>query len=112
MTSQKAKEYEALALSLALVNNDLKQKNFFRKSEYYKQSDETKKKLKAQIAAAENLSRELRTKTPQLSIMLNNAINNQPVDLLNINRIPIKECLLGRLIYRLSLFATSAVFPI
>lgn len=91
MTSQKAKEYEALALSLALVNNDLRQKNFFRKSEYYQQSDELKKKLKAQILAAENLSRELRNKTPQLSIMLNNAINNQPVDLLNINRIPIQQ---------------------
>lgn len=91
MTSQKAKEYEALALSLALVNNDLRQKNFYRKSEFYKQSDELKKKLQAQIAAAENLSRELRTKTPQLSIMLNNAINNQPVDLLNINRIPIQQ---------------------
>lgn len=91
MTSQKAKEYEALALSLALVNDDLRQKNFFRKSEFYQQSDELKKKLQAQILAAENLSRELRTKTPQLSIMLNNAINNQPVDLLNINRIPIQQ---------------------
>ena len=91
MTSQKAKEYEALALSLALVNNDLRQKNFYRKSEFYQQSDELKKKLQAQISAAENLSRELRTKTPQLSIMLNNAINNQPVDLLNINRIPIQQ---------------------
>jgi len=91
MTSQKAKEYEALALSLALVNNDLRQKNFYRKSEFYQQSDELKKKLQAQIAAAENLSRELRTKTPQLSIMLNNAINNQPIDLLNINRIPIQQ---------------------
>ena len=91
MTSQKAKEYEALALSLALVNNDLRQKNFYRKSEFYQQSDELKKKLQAQIAAAENLSRELREKTPQLSIMLNNAINNQPVDLLNINRIPIQQ---------------------
>ena len=91
MTSQKAKEYEALALSLALVNNDLRQKNFYRKSEFYQQSDELKKKLQAQILAAENLSRELRTKTPQLSIMLNNAINNQPVDLLNINRIPIQQ---------------------
>jgi len=91
MTSQKAKEYEALALSLALVNNDLRQKNFYRKSEFYQQSDELKKKLQAQILAAENLSRELRNKTPQLSIMLNNAINNQPVDLLNINRIPIQQ---------------------
>ena len=91
MTSQKAKEYEALALSLALVNNDLRQKNFYRKSEFYQQSDELKKKLQAQILAAENLSRELREKTPQLSIMLNNAINNQPIDLLNINRIPIQQ---------------------
>lgn len=91
MTSQKAKEYQALALSLSLVNNDLIQKNFYRKSEFYQQSDELKKKLQAQILAAENLSRELRTKTPQLSIMLNNAINNQPIDLLNINRIPIQQ---------------------
>jgi hypothetical protein len=108
MTSQKAKEYEALALSLALVNNDLRQKNFYRKSEFYQQSDETKKKLQAQIAAAENLSRELRTKTPQLSIMLNNAINNQPVDLLNINRIPIQQVNQPQLIEEIQRQAPSA----
>jgi len=76
MSSQRAKELRALALSLSLVNDDLKMKRYLRKSEFYKESDRYKKERQARILAALNLAKELSSKTPTISAALINAVNN------------------------------------
>jgi len=81
MSSQKAKELKALALSLSLVNDDLKKKRYLRKSEFYKESDMYKFQKQAQEKAALNLARELKNKTPTISAALVNAVNNAPPEI-------------------------------
>lgn len=78
MSSQTAKELRALALSLSLVNDDLKNKRYLRKSEFYKESDRYKKEREARKLAALNLAKELSSKTPTISAALVNAVNNAP----------------------------------
>lgn len=78
MSSQKAKELRALALSLSLVNDDLKQKRYLRKSEFYKESDRYKMERRAQQLAAVNLSNELKSVAPAVAGVLINAVNNAP----------------------------------
>jgi hypothetical protein len=80
MSSQKAKELKALALSLSLVNDDLKNKRYLRKSEFYKESDRYKKEREARKLAALNLAKELSSKTPTISAALINAVNNAPAE--------------------------------
>jgi len=81
MASQKAKELRALALSLSLVNDDLKNKRYLRKSEFYKESDRYKMERQAQQQAALNLANELKNKTPTISAALINAVNNAPAEI-------------------------------
>jgi hypothetical protein len=78
MSSQRAKELKALALSLSLVNDDLKNKRYLRKSEFYKESDRYKKEREARRLAALNLAKELSSKTPTISAALINAVQNAP----------------------------------
>lgn len=78
MSSQRAKELRALALSLSLVNDDLKNKRYLRKSEFYKESDRYKKEREARRLAALNLAKELSSKTPTISAALINAVQNAP----------------------------------
>ena len=81
MSSQRAKELRALALSLSLVNDDLKNKRYLRKSEFYKESDRYKKEREARKKAALNLATELMTKTPTISAALINAVHNAPAEI-------------------------------
>ena len=76
MSSQRAKELRALALSLSLVNDDLKMKRYLRKSEFYKESDRYKREREARKLAALNLANELRKQTPTISNALINAVHN------------------------------------
>lgn len=76
MSSQRAKELRALALSLSLVNDDLKMKRYLRKSEFYKESDRYKREREARKLAALNLAKELASKTPTISAALINAVHN------------------------------------
>jgi len=76
MSSQRAKELRALALSLSLVNDDLKMKRYLRKSEFYKESDRYKKERQARKLAALNLAKELSSKTPTISAALINAADS------------------------------------
>lgn len=80
MSSQTAKELRALALSLSLVNDDLKNKRYLRKSEFYKESDRYKKEREARRLAALNLAKELSSKTPTISAALINAVQNAPAE--------------------------------
>jgi hypothetical protein len=81
MSSQRAKELRALALSLSLVNDDLKNKRYLRKSEFYKESDRYKREREARKKAALNLATELMTKTPTISAALINAVHNAPAEI-------------------------------
>jgi len=81
MSSQKAKELRALALSLSLVNDDLQNKRFLRKSEFYKESDRYKMERRAQQLAAMNLSNELKNVSPAVAGVLVNAVNNAPPEI-------------------------------
>jgi hypothetical protein len=81
MSSQRAKELRALALSLSLVNDDLKNKRYLRKSEFYKESDRYKREREARKKAALNLATELLTKTPTISAALINAVHNAPAQI-------------------------------
>jgi len=81
MVSQKAKELRALALSLSLVNDDLTNKRYLRKSEFYKESDKYKMERQARKLAALNLAKELSSKTPTISAALVNAVNNAPPEI-------------------------------
>jgi hypothetical protein len=81
MSSQRAKELKALALSLSLVNDDLKNKRYLRKSEFYKESDRYKREREARKKAALNLATELMTKTPTISAALINAVHNAPAEI-------------------------------
>jgi len=81
MSSQRAKELRALALSLSLVNDDLKNKRYLRKSEFYKESDRYKKEREARRLAALNLAKELSSKTPTISAALVNAVHNAPPEI-------------------------------
>jgi len=76
MSSQRAKELRALALSLSLVNDDLKMKRYLRKSEFYKESDKYKRDREARKLAALNLAKELRSRTPTISAALINAADS------------------------------------
>jgi len=82
MSSQRAKELRALALSLSLVNDDLKNKRYLRKSEFYKESDRYKKEREARRLAALNLAKELSSKTPTISAALINAVQNAPPEVI------------------------------
>jgi hypothetical protein len=81
MSSQRAKELRALALSLSLVNDDLKMKRYLRKSEFYKESDRYKREREARKLAALNLAKELSSRTPTISAALINAVHNAPVEI-------------------------------
>lgn len=75
MSSKIAKELKALALSLQLVNDDLQQKAFFRKSQYYKESEMYKREKQRKILAAQNLAKDKQV-TPIISGVLQNALVN------------------------------------
>jgi hypothetical protein len=75
MSSKIAKELKALALSLQLVNDDLQQKAFFRKSQYYKESEMYKREKQRKILAAQNLAKDKEV-TPIISGVLQNALVN------------------------------------
>lgn len=77
MSSKRAKELKALATSLALVEEDLLQKRYFRKSQYYQETEEYKRQKKAKELAAFNLLKDKQI-TPLISGVLSNAIVNAP----------------------------------
>jgi hypothetical protein len=77
MSSKRAKELKALATSLALVEEDLLQKRYFRKSQYYQETEEYKREKKAKELAAFNLLKDKQI-TPLISGVLSNAIVNAP----------------------------------
>ena len=77
MSSKRAKELKALATALQLVQDDLQQKRFFRKSQYYQETEQYKREKKAKEAAALNLLQDKQI-TPLISGVLTNAIVNAP----------------------------------
>ena len=77
MSSKRAKELKALATSLALVEDDLLQKRYFRKSQYYQETEQFKREKKAKELAAFNLLKDKQI-TPLISGVLSNAIVNAP----------------------------------
>jgi len=77
MSSKRAKELKALATSLALVEDDLLQKRYFRKSQYYQETEQFKREKKAKELAAFNLLKDKEI-TPLISGVLSNAIVNAP----------------------------------
>jgi len=77
MSSKRAKELKALATALQLVEDDLQQKRFFRKSQYYQETEQYKREKKAKEAAAFNLLKDKEV-TPLISGVLSNAIVNAP----------------------------------
>lgn len=80
MSSKKAKELKALALSLSIVNDDLTKKRYFRKSEYYKESDKYLREIRAKNLAALELAKELQREQPTIAAILTNVLNNAPVE--------------------------------
>jgi len=80
MSSKKAKELKALALSLAIVNDDLTKKKYFRKSEYYKETSKYLQEARARNLAALELAKELQREQPTISALLTNVLNNAPVE--------------------------------
>ena len=80
MSSKKAKELKALALSLSIVNDDLTKKRYFRKSEYYKETSKYLQKERARNLAALELAKELQREQPMISALLTNVLNNAPVE--------------------------------
>ena len=82
MSSKKAKELKALALSLSIVNDDLTKKKYFRKSEYYKETDKYLQEVRARNLAALELAKELQREQPMISALLTNVLNNAPVEVL------------------------------
>lgn len=80
MSSKKAKELRALALSLSIVNDDLTKKRYFRKSEYYKESDKYLSEIRAKNLAALELAKELQREQPTIASILTNVLNNAPVE--------------------------------
>jgi len=77
MSSKRAKELKALATALQLVQDDLEQKRFFRKSQYYQETEQYKREKKAKETAAFNLLQDKQI-TPLISGVLSNAIVNAP----------------------------------
>jgi hypothetical protein len=82
MSSKKAKELKALALSLSIVNDDLTKKRYFRKSEYYKETDKYLQEVRARNLAALELAKELQREQPTISALITNVLNNAPVEVL------------------------------